>query len=553
MAFATARPAPAPAPATAGATGAGTRAGAGALALPLLAAGLALLTVLSRLPFRSHYLFSWDSANFALALERYNVAFHQPQPPGYPLYVGAARLLLPLLGGANASYVALSVLASGLAVFFLTLAGARLAGRTVGLLGALLLATSSVFWSQGEVAYPYAFLACFSSLVAWLCLVIRGGGRRAGALVALTGGVIGFAAGFRSELLPFLVPLWLDAALTRPGAWRPRLAALACGGALMGVAVLAWYVPMVLLSGGWAAYQAATGSYYAYFIQTTSGAGKLLLGLLENTRALVGFLYNGIGLGLLPAIYFVGRYFSPPHLVVDRPARFLLLWLLPPLAFYITVHIGNPGYVLSFLPALCVYAAVATIGLMEDLRRAAELLVERFRGGRVLAALARPGWVVPAATGFVLCVAASNAALFLVASGEGRHREISQIDATFSRQLAHIAERYPAASSVLFAYDRSRQYRYYLPEHRIDLLFDVAVAGAVTDTSRYWERRQSYTVPPGVQAVLFPDLSRNTSDQPGLVERVDLGGGVDLYVARVRPGDVVHYGYQYASAQRREP
>jgi len=75
----------------------------------------------------------------------------------------------------------------------------------------------------------------------------------------------------------------------------------------------------------------------------------------------------------------------------------------------------------------------------------------------------------------------------------------------------------------------------------------------VTDTSRYWERRQSYTVPPGVQAVLFPDLSRNTSDQPGLVERVDLGGGVDLYVARVRPGDVVHYGYQYASAQRREP
>ena len=81
----------------------------------------------------------------------------------------------------------------------------------------------------------------------------------------------------------------------------------------MGVAVLAWYVPMVLLSGGWAAYQAATGSYYAYFIQTTSGAGKLLLGLLENTRALVGFLYNGIGLALLPVMYFVGRYFSPPH------------------------------------------------------------------------------------------------------------------------------------------------------------------------------------------------------------------------------------------------
>src|SRR5215212_4478338 len=101
---------------------------------------------------------------------------------------------------------------------------------------------------------------------------------------------------------------------------------------------------MVQLSGGWAAYQSATGGYYAYFIQTTSGAGKLLLGLLENTRALVGFLYNGLGLALLPMVYFLGRYFAPSRLVGDWRARFVLLWLAPALVFYVTVHIGNPGY-----------------------------------------------------------------------------------------------------------------------------------------------------------------------------------------------------------------
>src|SRR5437763_174957 len=53
---------------------------------------LGVLTSLSRFPFRSHYLFSWDSANFALALDQYNVTFHQPQPPGYPLYVASAWL-----------------------------------------------------------------------------------------------------------------------------------------------------------------------------------------------------------------------------------------------------------------------------------------------------------------------------------------------------------------------------------------------------------------------------------------------------------------------------
>ena len=523
------------------------------LPLPALAAGLALVTVLARLPFRSRFLFSWDSANFALALEQYNVAFHQPQPPGYPLYVGAARALLPLLGEANASYVALSIGASGLAVFCLTLCAAKLGGRAVALLAAFLLATSSVFWSQGEVAYPYAFLALFSSLVGWLTLVAREGGRGSTAVVVLTGGVIGVGAGFRSELLPFLLPLWLYGAWGRPASRGARLWALAGGGLLLALAVLAWYVPMVRLSGGWEAYQQATGSYYAYFIQTTSGAGKLLLGVLENTRGVVGFLYNGLGLALLPALYALGRTFSPPQIVRDWRSRFLLLWLLPPLAFYILVHIGNPGYVLSFLPPLCVYSAMATFVFFEDLREAVTLLgAGRPWPAALSRSLSSQAWVAPAATATLLAVGAVNGGLFLFASGEGRLREIRQIDRTLERQIAEVQRRYPPASSVIFAYDRSRQYRYYLPRHKIELLFDVAVAGAVTDTSRYWERRQVYRVPPGVDAVLFPDLDRNSSDTPGLVQAVDLGEGVSLYVARVQPGDEVRYGYQYASVGPRQ-
>ncbi|MDQ3702222.1 MAG: DUF2723 domain-containing protein [Chloroflexota bacterium] len=518
--------------------------------VPLVGIALALGvgTALSRLPFRSHYLFSWDSANFALALDRYNVAFHQPQPPGYPLYVGTAVLARRWIGDANASYVALSVVASGLAVFFLTLAAGRIAGRSVAVLAAVLLATSSVFWSQGEVAYPYAFLALFTSLVAWICAAVQDGVPRAGTLTVVVGGVIGVGAGFRSELLPFLAPLWVYAALRRPARWNERIATLGGGSVLLALVVLAWYVPMVQLSGGWAAYQAATGSYYTYFLQTTSGAGKLLVGLLENSRAVVGFLYNGLGLALVPMLYFLGRYFAPPRILVERRVRFLILWILPPVSFYVTVHVGNPGYVLSFLPALCIYAAEATLGLLEDCRVAAGMLAQRYRR---LAPLAGRRWVLPAAFGAVIVIGASNALLFLLGNGEGRYTEIRQIDRILSRQVAAIRRGYPAETSLLIAYDRSRQYRYYLPQHRVELLFDVAVAGAVTDTSRYWERRTQLIVPPGVTAILFPDLNRNTSDQPGAVQRIDLGDGVDLYVARVQAGDEVRYGYQYASVQGR--
>jgi len=516
---------------------------------------LGLLTIASRIPFRSRYLFSWDSANFALALDQYNVTFHQPQPPGYPLYVAAAWLVRQVLRDANASYVTLSVLASGLAVAFTVLAAARLYGRVTAVLAGVMLATSSVFWSQGEVAYPYAFLAGFSALVAWLCLEVRRltpAVARPQALVVGIGGLLGFAAGFRSELLPFLAPLWTIAALARPGAWRAKIAALMVGGATALVVVALWYVPMIQLSGGWATYQAATESYYAYFIQTTSGAGKLLLGLLENTRALVGFLYNGLGLALLPMVYYLGRYFAPARLVTDWRARFLSVWLAPPLAFYVTVHIGNPGYVLSLLPALCIYAAEATLGMLEDARQAAQLVAERLARPRArLRRLAAGGWPVPAAIVAVLAIGATNVALFRAANGEGRYPEIRQIDRIFERQLAFVRRELPAQSTLLIAYDRSRQYHYYLPEYRIELLFNVAVAGAVTDTSRYWERRTTLTVLPGMNAIVFPDLERNTSDQPGLVQRVDLGEGVDLFLARVQVGDEARYGYQYASVVRR--
>ena len=496
---------------------------------PVIAAlGLGLLTALSRIPFRSQSLFAWDSANFALALDRYNVAFHQPQPPGYPMYVASARALYALLGDANAAYVWLSVLASGLAVSFLVLAATRLYGTRTALLAGALLATSSVFWSQGVVAYPYAFLAFFSALVAWLARVIQD--RPHTLTIVGTAAVIGIAGGYRSELIPFLTPLWLYAAVKA----RSRVA-IAAGFVLMALAVLCWYLPMVMFSGGWDAYQAATTGYYAYFIQTTSGAGKLLLGLLENARALVGFLYNGLGLALLPMLYFLGRFFAPQRLIADERARFVTLWLAPPLAFYVLVHVGNPGYVLSLLPALCIYAAEATLGFLEDVREALRT---------------RSGWVLPAAFAAIAAIGLSNSALFFLASGEGRWREIRQIDRIFERQLQEIRGGYPPESTLILAYDRSRQYRYYLPRHTIELLFDVAVAGAVTDTSRYWERRTTYRVPPGITAVLFPDLGRNTSDQPGIVERLDLGDGVHLHVARVRAGDEIRYGYQYASGTR---
>ena len=281
---------------------------------------------------------------------------------------------------------------------------------------------------------------------------------------------------------------------------------------------------------------------------------------------------TGWGLALLPLLYIAGRFFAPPRLVSDTRAQVLALWLAPPLAFYLLIHIGNPGYLLSFLPALCLLTAHGTLILAQDTAQAIRLARRDGRGataGEELALTSAPfsseqdesrgtGQPLPfreggggryAATILIALIALSNAALFLAANGEGRLREIRAIDRILSKQVAAIEAQFPPASTLILAYDRSRQLRYYLPDHRIELLFTEAVAVAASgyDPSHYWERRSTLTVPPGLTHIVLPDLDENTSEQPGPLHRLDLGDGVELLVAEVSTGDTVRYGYRYAA------
>src|ERR1051326_413086 len=67
---------------------------------------LVVATVVTRLPFMTQTLYAFDSANYALAVrDFYNVAFHQPHPPGYPLYVLFAKVIDLAVHDANRSLV----------------------------------------------------------------------------------------------------------------------------------------------------------------------------------------------------------------------------------------------------------------------------------------------------------------------------------------------------------------------------------------------------------------------------------------------------------------
>ena len=497
----------------------------------LIGAGLFLITLISRVPFRSETLFSWDSANYAFALDKFNVAFHQPHPPGYPLYVASARLFYSLGIDANMSYVLLSLIASGLAVLCLFILGWRLYGMQAAIVSALLLATSSNFWSHGEVAYPYAFLALFSTLVLLLLTETKLGTRN---LIVPAALVLGLGAGFRPDLLLFLLPVWVYAW------WGRSLRSLVGGIVVLLLVVLSWAIPMVQLTGGWDAYVKASTEQYGFWAGQSSGLIGYFKTVLDNIRTLTSVLYNGVGLALLPIIYFLGRYFSPQQVVRDARTRLILLWVAIPLVFYTLVFMGNPGYILSFLPGLLIYAAFAVRGFARDCEQAYRFLMTQ--RGMVTTALTPHRVSLGITSALVAIIAISNASLFIFAAGQGRYQEIRRIDEIFIKQVRYIALNHSPNETMIVAFDRSRQLNYYLQDYSFRLLFNPG-------DPQYWETRQEFTIPEGISRVILPDLARNTSDRTDHIVEIGLGPGVSLYVAHVKPGDTLIHGYQYAAVR----
>ena len=116
---------------------------------------LILLTLLTRLPLQSQYLYHWDSVNFAFAVRKFDMAAGAPHAPGYLCYVLLGRAAAALTGSAERGYVLLAILGTALAAWALYDLGRRLWNPRVGWFASLLLLSSPLYWFYGEVALPH--------------------------------------------------------------------------------------------------------------------------------------------------------------------------------------------------------------------------------------------------------------------------------------------------------------------------------------------------------------------------------------------------------------
>ncbi len=466
------------------------------------AAVLLALALLMRLPYQTNTLYHWDSVLYARALAHFDVSESQPHPPGYLFYVGAARLAQLALGDANASLVAVSLLAGALAVALTYLVGRRLYGRGTGIAAALLLATAPPFWLYAGVAYPYTVLAAGSLALAGLALAHW---RRGWPPPFWLGLALGLAGGFRTDLVLFLAPLLAVAHLAY---WRRslRLTTLLAPISAAALGTLAWLAPSAVLSQGWGVYWPLLWQQGAYVEGSYSLWSHGWPAFQSNGWQVLVYAHEGLGLALLPLAYGFAWGVSAwwragrprPRWARPTSALVLALWLLPPVLFYTLVHIGDRGYSFSYLPGLCIAAAAGLRLLARDLRRLAAGHGRQFTA-RILRGQPRARLLCGAMLALLL---GANLQSFLLGRSRLSAYEVDCLNRSLPQALTIVRRDFDPADTLIFASFFYQQARYYLPDYRV-WWFDPLTRPVFRET-----------VPEGVHRVLLWGDSLRPANQP---------------------------------------
>ncbi|HEX4345930.1 MAG TPA: hypothetical protein VHZ73_00055 [Vicinamibacterales bacterium] len=209
-----------------------------------IAGGAATLFLLLHLPYLPKSLEDVDSINFAMGVRDFDVAHHQPHPPGYPVFIAVAKAVHA--AGASEvhalglmSVVAASVALVAFVVLFWTISGG-VGGRALA--AAALTAAAPLYWLTAS--RPLTDATGLAAATAAQALIVSATSDRA---IIAASFLAAFGAGIRSQVTWLTVPLLVFVLWRRSRESRapvaPALAAFVVGGC-------AWGVPLVMLTGG---------------------------------------------------------------------------------------------------------------------------------------------------------------------------------------------------------------------------------------------------------------------------------------------------------------
>jgi hypothetical protein len=317
--------------------------------------------LMTRIIFRSRYLYDIDSVNFALGLRRFDPGVHQPHPPGYFLYIWLGRFVQCFIHDANAALVAIGIAASCGALIAIYALADNWFGRRAALFAGLIFVFSPLVWFHGIVALTYAVETFFSASIGFCCWRIYCGSASLIIPAAVTAGI---AAGFRPSILLFLGPLMVISVVSAPE--RPGLRRMLAGAGALALTIAAWCVPMVVQSGGMDAYWQALLSLWRIAPARQTILNSPFIVSLARFVSIAGIALLCFGCAALLMFLRV----RPGQSLDYRKKTFIRLWLAPGLLFFTFVFLKfvNSGYLLVISPPIFACLGQRACNWYEDLR-----------------------------------------------------------------------------------------------------------------------------------------------------------------------------------------
>lgn len=351
-------------------------------AFPLLAGAAIAVVAALRVLTLARDCWEWDELLFtAAAREGFDVRANQPHPPGYPLFVLPARLLVWL--GSSPFDATLGVAAvAGIAAVVLLMFLARELGaeKEEALFCGLLWASIPAVWlhSVRPLSDPLGAAAFFLAVG----LLVRQLGNPSTSGLVTAAVAAGACAGVRPQVAASLLPLAIVVALRAAGSWpgRRRAALAALAGV---VATVLPYVPVVAGSGGLRQYLSASRIAAEYV--TTFESPRL--SQLATAALWERWLVDPFG-GPLPAAAVWLAAGAGVVLARSSAAGLLAIAFLPLLAVSVATLSSwtAPRYALPLLAAAPLAASLGLTRLGRHSRRGAALLATLLLGAMAFTA-----------------------------------------------------------------------------------------------------------------------------------------------------------------------
>ena len=171
-----------------------------------------------------------DGINFLLGVENYDLLLHQPHFPGYPVYIGIAKLVRPLFISTEWTLVFVSTFSGAVSIALFFIIARSFLNDKKALLCALMFALNPVFFAFSQKLFTEAFALCLLLAVfavlqnkkSWL----------------LAGFLTGILLGIRVSWWPFAAVFCLYAL------WNNRIFFV---GLILGIAI--WLIPQLSYVG----------------------------------------------------------------------------------------------------------------------------------------------------------------------------------------------------------------------------------------------------------------------------------------------------------------